>query len=249
MRPVTKSSPIDNAGNPLEIVPHDAAKADLCIELGTFCSFCEKYNSRSALHVEHIFAKGAIDIHGTLIYDHLKHRWDNFLLACVNCNSIKSNKDIAISNPYMPHLNNLLRFIEVTQGGLVKIKNGVAGVDLTRANAFIELVGLDRVPGHPRYSDKDDRWDNRLKVYDIASRQLKKYTLVNPATDLETIIDLAKTNGYFSIWYYIFGAFDDVKRALINGAIDQNGVLIRPFPGTHHPSFDAGNHYSTVLRP
>jgi len=249
MRPIIKTLKLTAAGVPVEYIPHDEAKPDLCDEIGTFCSFCEKYNSRSALHVEHVFAKKAKNVAGQLIYDHLKFRWDNFLLACVNCNGVKGSKDIAVLNPYMPHENNLLCFIETITGGLIQIKAGVAGNDLIRTQAFIDLVGLDRVPGHPKYSDKDDRWDNRLEVFDIATRQEAKYVRPNPTTDIETIVDLARRTGYFSIWFNIFNSHNAVKNALLNGFVNQNAVLITPFPGTHVTSFDALNNYIPLRRP
>ncbi|WP_345951311.1 hypothetical protein ABDD95_07725 [Mucilaginibacter sp. PAMB04274] len=249
MRPVEKSARFDALGAPLEIDPYDAAKPDLCDEIGTFCSFCEKYNSRSALHVEHIYAKNAVDAQGNKIYDHLKLRWDNFLLGCVNCNGVKGKKDVAVLNPFMPHTDNLLCYLEAITGGLIVIKNGVTGNDLTRTNAYLELVGLDRVPGHLKYSDKDDRWDNRLKVYDLATRHLAKYTQVVPTTDLETIVDLAQTNGFFTVWYSVFHAFDEVRSALINGFNNAQGVLVKPFPETHAASFNAANHYNPLTRP
>src|SRR5689334_15133526 len=129
MRPVVKSVRNDAMGNPLGFNRWTDAKPDLVNELGSFCSFCEKYNSRSALHVEHIYGKGCTDAAGNLIYNHLRFRWDNFLLGCVNCNSIKGDKDISVLNPYMPHQNNLVHFIEVVAGGLVQIKATVAGTD------------------------------------------------------------------------------------------------------------------------
>ena len=241
MRPVVKSIRFSAPNVPLEYTDWKDAKLELTNELGTFCSYCEKYNSRSALHVEHIYGRKCTDGADNLIYDHLKGRWDNFLLACVNCNAIKNKKDIAIPAPYLPHTNNLLHFIEIVQGGIIQIKPAVTGTDRIRTQAFIDLVGLDRIPGHPEHSDKDDRWDNRLKVFHIAERQLTKFTKPIPETDLETIIDLARTNGYFSIWFTVFNDFEEVRQALVNGI---NEV---PFPGTDQHSFD--NRYSTLARP
>ena len=249
MRPIIKSIRNSATGTPLEFDPSRGAKHDLTNELGTFCSYCEKYVNRSSLHVEHIYGEKCRDMAGNLIYGHLKYRWDNFLLACVNCNSVKGNKDIAVLNPYMPHENNLLHFIEIDIGASVQIKPLVAGNEMLRTRAFIDLVGLDRTPGHPDYSDLDDRWENRLKVYDLANRQLAKYSLPNPTTDIENIIALAETNGYFSIWYYVFDAFDNVRQALISGINYNNGNMVIPFPNTHQGSFDMNNHFATLQRP
>jgi hypothetical protein len=145
MRPIVKSVRYDPQNRPLEVAPWSAAKEELTNELGSFCSYCGKYNSRSALHVEHIYGRKCADETGNLKYEHLQYRWDNFLLACVNCNSIK------------------------------------------------------------------------------------RHTV--PATDLDTIIDLAGTTGYFAIWYTTFHAFEEVREALIK----------RAFPGTHQQSFDQKN--------
>jgi hypothetical protein len=248
VRPIVKRIRTTGTGSPLEVDPWGDAKPDLCDDLGTFCCYCEKYNSRSALHVEHIRGKKCTDATGAYIYDHLKFRWDNFLIGCVNCNGVKDNKDVGVLNPYMPHENNLVHFIEILQGGIISIKPTVAGVDLTRTQEFINLVGLDRDPTHADFSDKDDRWDNRLKVYDFAERQFNKYTQPLPTTDIENIVTLAKTTGYFSIWYYRFVGHNEVIDALING-FTVSGSLIQAFPSTHVDSFDADNNFSTLPRP
>lgn len=238
MRPVIKSIRYSAPNVPLEVAHWREAKEELTNEMGNFCSYCGKYNSRSALQVEHIYGKKCVDAAGNLKYTHLQNRWDNFLLACVNCNSVKNSKDIAVSDPYLPHLNNLLHYIEILAGGIVQIKPDVTGRDLIRTKAFIDLIGLDRIPGHPEYSNMDDRWDSRMKVADIAERQRFKYT--QQATDIETIIDLAAATGYFNIWYTTFHAVEEVKHALINGAA---------FPGTDIQSFDPQNRYATLPRP
>ena len=247
MRPVIKSIKTNKAGLPQEYEPWGKAKIDLIDEIGSFCSYCEKEVNRSALHVEHIYGKKTMNSSGALIYDNLKFRWDNFLLACCNCNSVKDNKDIALTNPFLPHENNLVHFIDIASGGLLKVKNGVNGNNLARTQAFIDLVGLDRVPGHPNYSEKDDRWESRLVTKDIAERQFIKYTATPRSTDLENIMTLAKAKGFFSVWYYQFQGHAEVLDALINGMI-VNGKRIVPFCGTHLASFQAPT-FSTLERP
>lgn len=242
MRPIVKTG---TNGNPKEYNPWGSAKEDLINEIGDYCSYCEKKVNCSSIHIEHVRGKKVKDNAGVLIYDHLKFRWDNFLLACCNCNSVKDNKDIVLTNPFLPHENNLLHFIEISQGGLIKIKNGVAGNNLLRTTSFIDLVGLDRKPGDPNYSDKDDRWDYRLKAMDVAERQFQRYT--SKQVDIETIVSLAEALGFFSVWYYQFYGHDEVINALINGIV-VNGNHLTPFKGTHSASFQGPN-FSTVERP
>jgi hypothetical protein len=246
MRPIVKSIKYTEAGDHVEYKPWRKAKPDLINEIGSYCSYCEKKVNRSALHIEHIFGKKVRNNAGDLIYDNLQFRWDNFLLACCNCNSVKDNKDVHLTNPYLPHLNNLVHFIEIVEGGHIQIKNGVEGDNLTRTKAFIDLVGLDREPSHSQYSNGDDRWENRLEAKDLAERYFVKYTAVPKQTDIETIINLAAAKGYFSIWYYQFLGYNEVVEALIKGT-DISGKRIQ-ITGTDFNSFKAPD-YFTIERP
>jgi uncharacterized protein (TIGR02646 family) len=227
MRSILRSNKFDATGNPTEYNPWGDAKPELINEIGDFCSYCGKHLTRSALHIEHIQDK---DTHS-----HLQFFWNNFLLACVNCNSTKLKKNPITLNAFLPHLDNLLCFIEVLNGGLLQVKTGVTGTNLTRTNAFINLVGLDRRPGHANYSDKDDRWEYRLTAYDKATRQLQKYTSTPVTTDIENITELAITAGFFSVWFTVFAAHDSVKAALITA-----------FKGTKSVRFNARNHYLPI---
>lgn len=88
--------------------PYGDAKEDLMLALGSFCSYCEREGYNSALDVEHINDK---DTHPSQKYD-----WENFLLACKNCNPIKGRKQI--DNSLMPHIDNtfiIFSYLEVTQ--------------------------------------------------------------------------------------------------------------------------------------
>lgn len=238
MRPISRSSKFDLLGNPIEYNPWGSAKPELIGEIGDFCSFCGKHLTRSALEVEHIYPKNFKNTSGVKVYNHMRFHWNNFLLACKNCNSTKGDKDTTALNPFLPHLDNLLCFIEVLRGGTLRVKAGVTGTNLTRTNAFINLVGLDRRPSrlsHPPYSNKDDRWQYRLTAYNKATRQLQKYTSTPVTTDIENITELAITSGFFSVWFTVFAAHDPVKAA-----------LIKAFKGTDSARFNAQNHYLPI---
>lgn len=223
MRPIHKSTRYKpNTDEPLEYKEYGDAKPDLIHELGSFCSFCERALSRPALEVEHIRAKSLAK------YAHLINRWDNFLLGCKNCNPVKGSKDIEVLLPYLPHEDNLLCFIEVGNAGTINIKKGLNATDNDRTQAFVDLVGLDRNPAHSKYSTKDDRWEKRLEIYDIAERQLNKYAQNSQNFDLETMLVLAKQTGFFSVWFTVFEKHIEVRQALVEA-----------FKGTARDCFDA----------
>ena len=207
MRPVVKTDKFNDDGTPLSFTHWGDAKADLQTELGSYCSFCEREGYRSSLHVEHILAKD-LKKYNSLIY-----RWDNFLLGCINCNSTKGSKDYDINDTYLPHLNNLLVTIEVLEGGVVRIKKDLSVDQERRTKNFIDLVGLDRDPSHPNYSDKDDRWESRIDAWNIAREWLQDYEYKE--IKLGRIIQMAQAKGYWSVWMKVFNEYPEVKKELI----------------------------------
>ncbi len=227
MRPINRTNKFNPNGTPVEHNPWGDAKPHLIAEIGDYCSYCGKHLTRSALAIEHIVDKNT--------HPQFKYHWNNFLLACVNCNSTKSTKDTTALNPFMPHTDNLLCYIEILQGGTIQIKNGVNGINLQRSQTFINLVGLDRHPGHPDLTDKDDRWEYRLEAYDLAERQLQKYTSNPATTDIENIVTLASKTGFFTVWFTIFDAYNNVKDALIDA-----------YTGTNRARFNAQNNFQPI---
>ena len=203
MRPVDKSRYTTNL---TEYNPYGDAKPDLIAAIGKFCSYCEREGFSSALDVEHIEDKDA--------HPDKKFLWDNFLLACKNCNSIKGTKEIDFPNIILPHLQNTFSPFEYLESGLIKIKDEVVEPSRSRVVALVELVGLDRRPGHPRYSTKDDRWQERKQAWELSQKYRQKY--IAGKCDIETIIDLSLTNGFWSIWMSTFEDFLEVQRELID---------------------------------
>jgi len=227
MRPVTKSVRYNEDGSPLTFHHWDEAKTDMLNELGKYCSFCEREGYRSSLAIEHIFPKDLDK------YEHLKFRWDNFLLGCINCNSTKGTKDIDPSHIYLPNLDNLLTTVEILEGGAIQVKGDLPEDVRNKTIAFIELVGIDRDPSHPRYSEKDDRWESRLKVWEIATDFCRDYQ--DQQIRLERIVQMAQWSGYFSVWLKVFRAHPEVKE-----------LLIRSFSGTDTGCFD--ENFEPVVR-
>jgi hypothetical protein len=74
-------------------------------------------------------------------------------LACGRCNGRdnKSNKVVDFSLIHFPHLNNTFLSFEYHEGGYVKVNPALAGISQTKAENLINLVGLDKIPGNPKY--------------------------------------------------------------------------------------------------
>ena len=208
MRPVTKSR-----FEPSSYIydPYGDAKDELMEAIGGYCSYCERPGYSSALDVEHIRDK---DTH-----PRRKFLWRNFLIGCKNCNPVKSTKSIL--NMYFPTVHNTYEIFDYDRLGQVTINTVrlTTQADQDRARRLIDLVGLDRRPGHPNFSKKDKRWSDRRDAFLLAEKYLPKYQAGE--VDVDTIIDLAKAKGFWSTWMTVFSG----ESAITNR-------LIRDFSGT-----------------
>ena len=91
MRPIRRgTSPCE-----ADFANYRDALPDLVSRFGRYCSYCERLIPVQ-LAVEHIQPKGLP------AYQALEGRWENFLLACVNCNSTKKDKDVVLSDVLLP---------------------------------------------------------------------------------------------------------------------------------------------------
>ncbi len=203
MRPVDKSIFKDNQSR---YTPYGDAKPDLLKALGSFCSYCERKGFSSALDVEHIEDKKN--------NSQKENDWSNFLLACKNCNSIKGTKEVDFNKIFFPHIDNTFRILDYLESGLIVVANNISNGDKIKTKKLIDLIGLDRIPGHSDYSTKDERWEERKKCWEIATRYLKKFE--SNKTDCKTIIDLAKAYGFWSIWMSVFNRHSLVTQKLLN---------------------------------
>src|SRR4051812_14307340 len=110
MRPVTRGAA------PKAYANYQDAIGDLEDRLDRYCSYCER-RFQIGLAVEHVVAKSSDPSRRT--------DWENFLLACLNCNSAKGVKITNNSDFVWPDRDNTLRAIEYLPGGLVKPAQGL----------------------------------------------------------------------------------------------------------------------------
>lgn len=214
MRPVEKGPwPTDpnNTGVYKVYSPYDTAKDDLFGTIDEYCSYCECWSMSSSIAVEHVQAKEC-KVNSVKIYAHLSEDWNNFIIACVHCNSIKGKKDVVLPGSYMPHITNTWLCFKYTQGGAIGINSTLSATEQNFAKQLMGLVGLDRRPGKRYYSSKDKRWDYRRKAWDLAERYINKYQ--KGEADQETICELAKSRGFWSVWISVFASHQTIKTAL-----------------------------------
>lgn len=79
--------PVERGSAPQIYVKYGDAIEDLKSRLGSYCSYCERQVAAS-LAVEHVIPKN--------LHPELETEWNNFLLGCTNCNSVKSDRAVEI---------------------------------------------------------------------------------------------------------------------------------------------------------
>ena len=212
--------PVDKGAAPNTYSRYQDALTDLRDRLGDYCSYCER-QIETGLAVEHIQPQDS--------NPGLRNSWANFLLACVNCNSSKGKKPVALLDYFWPDWDNTLRAFEYVKGGLVRPQAGLSAFDHDRARDTIALTGLDKFPGNAaRQPTKSDlRWLKRRDTWMLAVKDRGRLASHDTATVRELIVEKAISRGMFSIWWTVFA-----------GDIDMRRRLREAFPGTHESSFD-----------
>ncbi len=112
-----------------------------------------------------------------------------------------------------PHIQNTYEIFRYLTAGVITINNALSAPIQKRVQNMVDLVGLDRLPGHPRYSTQDKRWEYRMNSFTLASRYLNDYQ--NGSIKVQTIIDLVLSRGFWSVWMQIFKGETDVENELI----------------------------------
>ena len=238
MRPVEKKKPgdivryTDSKDQEVEHIiqaeypNYGDAKIPLAGNIGQYCSYCEGYEKIHSLEVEHMAAKSK---------GGSRTAWNNFLLCCKICNTVKGVEVIG-DDFHWPHLNNTFYSFVYDETGRVKVNDSIPALSQVRAQNLLDLTGLQRFPntGNPP-TQKDFRWKCRYEAWNRATR-CKEQFLDGSITE-DDIISNAKYTGQWSIWFTVFKGVDSVRARLISD-----------FPGTCALCFDANNHYEPIER-
>jgi len=198
------------------------ARGDLIGVLGDYCSYCERRLS-SDCAVEHVQPKKGAGAQPLLALS-----WENFLLGCRNCNSVKKDKAIALADYFWPDLDNTFRAFVYSAGGAVQVNTTVLTTSqIQTAIRTMDLTGFagNPTPG-PTLSDR--RRLSRSEVWDIAQMAFDDLQGHDYPALRRQIMQLALGYGYFSVWMTVFASDTDMKLRFINA-----------FNGTASSCFDA----------
>lgn len=207
MRPINRGNPpVDANGKQIKFSKYEEARPELIKRLGELCSYCEMHLD-AGLAVEHIQPKN--------LQEDKKLLWENFLLACVNCNSTKGETDINDSNiaDYLwPDVNNTFLALKYSEGGVVEVNTDQPLAVQEKAQRLIKLVGLDKNPAN-NSTASDRRWKNRFSEWEKANRAKTRLSQTDTPQMREQILDTAES--YFSIWMTVFSEDPTMLNALI----------------------------------
>jgi uncharacterized protein (TIGR02646 family) len=234
MRPVNKGNcPQHSDGKDIVFSFHQDARGMLIERLGQYCSYCEM-KLDSALAVEHVQPKQP-EGSSTVIKER-EVSWDNFLLACPNCNSTKGRLDVVLDDYLWPHKDNTFFALRYSEGGMVSVSDQLSCEMKKKADNTIRLTGLHKNPFNDQQKS-DRRSENRRKVWDIAC-EAKSDLAVNQTVQMRrSIVNVATGHAYWSVWMTVFKDDPDMCKRLINA-----------FPGTCSDCFDEQNAYSPIQR-
>jgi uncharacterized protein (TIGR02646 family) len=189
--------------------------------MGHYCSYCERYIA-TGLAVEHIQSKALPQYVG------LSGRWENFLLACVNCNGTKGHKDVRLADVLLPDRDNTFLAFIYAEDGTVNARPDLSALRRTQATATLSLTGLDRVIDNVLDQNGKlvalDRVSQRMQAWSEAN--LSRVDIQNDPGNQplrEGAVRLARGVGFFSIWITVFAGDLDMRNRLINAFFRDTG--------------------------
>ena len=230
MRPENRGEwPKDASGNNISFADYSAARDDLIRRIDDYCSYCEVC-LHGPIAVEHVQPK----THQVT----LKLNWTNFLLACSNCNSTKGHEDVDLNDYFWPDRDNTARVFDYYVHEPPRISSGLAVAVHPIAQRTIALTGLDRVPGHPSYSERDRRWLKRREAWGVALKARRDLEQNGTPQMRESILNTAVSRGFWSVWLQVFHDDEEMRvepHQVVPG--DRRRLLRRPDPADPTPGW------------
>lgn len=213
MRPVERGPrPLNSDGTPKMYSAYSHARKDLIERIGQYCAYCNQ-KLPASLAVEHVQPK--------VLVPHLELEWENFVLGCTNCNSIKGDRPVHLTEFLWPHVHNTHLAIIYTPDGKVHVNDSLPADLQRKAQNVLDLVGLQKYPNNPTASDR--RWINRKEAFVKANTALVLYSRAiakGAANEFEKLLgSWAADNGFFSVWLTVFNNYPAVKKEIIHAFV------------------------------
>lgn len=182
------------------------ARDDLIDVLGNYCSYCE--SPPFMPDIEHKDPKS------NLKYEHLALVWDNFLLACGYCNSLKGTKDTGARQVLFPDDKNTAWAFHYLPGGFIRVNPSLGLAEQTAAQDTRDwLLELNRRVD--TNGNRDLRWQRRTDVWREAMQSRENLSQCDAPAMRRQIITAALGWGCFSVWMTVFEDDPEMRRALI----------------------------------
>jgi len=220
--------PVNKGAAPRTYTCYQDARDDLFKVIGWYCSFCEM-PIKNMPEVEHMLPTH----NGGAVLD-----WNNFLISCKYCNTVKRNNNTSLNGYYWPDRDNTLRAFKYHPNLPIEPSADLADAEKQIAQSTILLCGINREPGSNfPPTQKDTRWKSRREAWQKAMRALDGWLKVrsfqnNPPVLIGTlamqIADTASGEGHFSIWMEVFREEPYVRQK-----------ILEKFLGTATDCFDA----------
>ena len=186
--------PVDKGEAPKAYTSYQAARHDLAMRIGYYCSYCEM-KVRNSIEVEHILPRNR----GGAEVD-----WDNFLLSCKYCNTVKSDHNDNLTNYLWPDRDNTDLAFEYVAEKAVRPNPNAAPAIRQLAQNTIDLMGLNRYPGsRHKPTPADTRWRSRKEAWDLAYMSYNNWKEA-PIAPMAHQIASTALNGHYSIWMTVF---------------------------------------------
>lgn len=202
---------------------HDARDPLAKNAIGWYCSYCEM-PVRNMIEVEHVhpISRGGNE------FD-----WENFLLSCKYCNTVKLARNASRVGYLWPDKDNTILAFEYSEKNIIEPSPVIAGNAVVNASAIatIGLMGLNRTPHSGNEpTDRDSRWQARIAAIGLIKESLSDWKDCSTIQMARQIGRTASGHGFYSFWLEFF------KNEPIVLAEIRNAFL-----GTYHPRFDAAN--------
>jgi uncharacterized protein (TIGR02646 family) len=213
--------PVDRGAAPQVFTNYRDAFPHLRGRVGDYCSYCER-RLETNLAVEHKQPKALVPA--------LENEWTNFLLGCVNCNSAKGDTPITLIDYFWPDTENTMSVFSYTHGGLIHPSAGLTPALQSKASETLRLVGLDRYPGNPGREPTfaDLRWERRFEIWQKAEYCRKLIDENDTDQIRNTVVEVAKESGMYSIFWTVFGGDKDMRKRLREAFIGTSFACFDP---------------------